>query len=81
MINTTIVGESDSYRSLFKRNRNFSKMCYAGGGRAGIELHLWTVETNWTGAQISNVTFLGFNKTAECSNAASIKYDTEVAIQ
>jgi hypothetical protein len=78
VINTTIVGESDSYRHLIGRQSNVDKMCDRAGKRVGIELHTWTVETNWAAARTSNVTFLGFNKTTACPNAASIMYDTQV---
>lgn len=80
VINTTIVGESDSYRLLISRQRNVDKMCDRSGKRVGIDLYTWTVERNWAAARISNVTFLGFNKTIACPNAASIKYDTQVRI-
>ena len=76
--NTTVIGESDSYRMLRERQRNIEKMCDRSGKRVGIELHTWAVETNWVGAKISNVTFLGFDKTLACSKAASIRYDGHV---
>ena len=78
VINTTIIGESDSYRLLIGRQRNIDIVCDRTGKRVGIELHTWTVETNWAAASISNVTLLGFEKSIACPNAASIKFDTMV---
>lgn len=78
VINTTIIGESDSYRNLFGREQNIYNMCDRTGKRVGIELHTWSVETNWTAAKISNVTLLGFNRTSACSITSSIAFDTNV---
>jgi hypothetical protein len=80
VVNTTIVGESDSYRLLLGRQSNVDKMCDRFGRRVGMELHTWTAETNWAAAIVSNVTFLGFKKSIACPNVASINFDTTVSI-
>jgi hypothetical protein len=76
VINTTVIGESDSYRKAMERQSEIGSICLRNG-RAGIDLHTWKVEQGWAGAKISNVKLSGFQN-ATCRNAASIKYDSQV---
>jgi parallel beta-helix repeat protein len=79
VINCTVIGESDSYRTLMERQPYLSKICDpVTRRRVGIDLHTWKVDDRFAGAKISNVRLQGYNRTT-CPIASSIKYDTHVS--
>jgi hypothetical protein len=71
--NTTIIGESPSYKALRARQA-VGAVCYRGSV-TGIDLHTWKVEKAWAGAKISNVDISGFGSVGSCAKAASMKFD------
>lgn len=74
--NITIIGESNSYRTLMAR-QNVTMIC-ARDGLIGLDLYTWKVDTTYAGANISNVEFHGFDDSAACSKVASISFDDQV---
>jgi hypothetical protein len=74
--NTTIIGESNSYRTLMAR-QNVQIIC-SRDGLIGLDLFTWKVNTTFAGAEISNVEFHGFDDIAACPKVLSISFDSQV---
>jgi hypothetical protein len=80
LVNSVIIGESESYRNLMARQPTVKRVCRDAQDRwlVGIDLHTWKKEKAWAGAKISNVTLSGLENVM-CPNSASIRYDSQVS--
>lgn len=76
--NTTIIGESESYRKL-KNRQIVPSICGRRGNNIGLELHTWKHNLTLEGAAINNVTFYDFDSRSGCKNSSSIAFDKQVS--
>lgn len=71
---TLIIGESESYRTLMKR-QSVDPVC-AARMVVGVDVHTWTIFKGHGGSKLKNVEFQGFSNTA-CAPRA-INMDSHV---
>lgn len=74
--NTTIIGESDSYRELMKV-QDVSPVCKQRKLK-GIEIHTWKKTKAFTGLKVIDVRFSGFSNETACPSW-SIHMDDNVS--
>ena len=75
--NTTIIGESESYRIMEKR-QIVSSVCGRQGTLIGLDLHTWKSNLSLAGANIVDVDFRDFDRRDSCKAASSIAFDKNV---
>lgn len=75
--NTTIIGESESYRTMRKR-QVVSSVCSRQGNLIGLDLHTWKSNLSLAGASIVDVDFQDFDRRSNCKTSSSIAFDTNV---
>jgi hypothetical protein len=72
---TVIIGESESYRRLMKR-QNVGPVC-SQRKVIGIDLHTWTIFQGYGGSTLRNIDFEGFSSTA-CPIPRALNVDDHV---
>ena len=77
--NTTIIGESESYR-IMKKRQVVSSVCGRRGKLVGLDLHTWKSNLSLAGANIMDVKFRDFDRRSNCENTASIAFDENVCL-
>lgn len=75
--NTTIIGESESYRAMRKR-QIVSSVCSRQGNLIGLDLHTWKSNLSLAGASIVDVDFQDFDRRSNCKSSSSIAFDKNV---
>jgi parallel beta-helix repeat protein len=75
--NTTIIGESESYR-IMKKRQVVSSVCSRQGNLIGLDLHTWKSNISLAGANIVDVKFRGFDRGSNCKTVSSIAFDKNV---
>ena len=76
--NTTIIGESESYR-IMKKRQVVSSVCSRRGDLIGLDLHTWKSNLSLAGANIVDVEFRDFDRGKNCKTASSISFDKNVS--
>ena len=77
--NTTIIGESESYR-IVRNRQDVPSICGRQGDMTGLDLHTWKVNLALAGVNVVDVTFKDFNRGNTCKTVSSISFDKNVCI-
>lgn len=74
MSNTTIIGMSNSYSDLMRRESGADPICGSQGMTTGIELHSWKFEFDEEGFNIRGVDVFGYDH-VDCGSTSAIRMD------
>ncbi len=77
--NTTIIGESESYR-IMRKLQDVPSICSRQGFLTGLDLHTWKVNLGLAGVNVVDVTFKDFNRANTCKTVSSISFDKNVCM-
>jgi hypothetical protein len=76
LVNSKVIGESDSYRALMAAKRLSEKVC--NDPHIGVELHTEMLTEQSKSIAIENVEFSKFSH-VRCSDAVPMQYDSSVS--